>query len=150
LARFDSLMSVLGFDPADTSTDYSSQSPAALGNYLGHQLIAYGLQDGANESGSYANQHYLPVNPALIVALPGNPRIVDPNRWQPLALDTIIDQNGNVLPENITKFLSAEWGAVTPFALTTNDKTLHDRSGYTYQVYHDPGPPPMIDTMNTE
>ncbi|HTK82804.1 MAG TPA: hypothetical protein VL633_10970, partial [Bacteroidota bacterium] len=103
LARFDSLMNVLGFDPADTSTDYTTQSPAALGNYLGQQLISYGLQDGANESGSYANQHYLPVNPALIVALPGNPRIVDPNRWQPLALDTIIDQNGNVLPENITK-----------------------------------------------
>lgn len=150
LARFDSLMNVLGFDPADTSTDYTTQSPAALGNYLGQQLISYGLQDGANESGSYANQHYLPVNPALIVALPGNPRIVDPNRWQPLALDTIIDQNGNVLPENITKFLTPEWGAVTPFALTAGEKTLHNRGGYTYQVYHDPGPPPMIDTMNTE
>ena len=150
LARFDSLMNVLGYNPFDTLTDYSTQSPAALGNYIGKKLIEFGLQDGSNEQNGYAYQHYQPLNPPLIVALPGDRSILDPNRWQPLALDTIIDQNGNVLPGQITKFLSPEWGALPPFALTTNDRTDHSRDGYTWRVYDDPGPPPTIDTLDNE
>jgi hypothetical protein len=140
LARFDSLMNYLGYDTSDTSSDYTTQSPAALGNYIGGKLIEFGLQDGSNEQNNYAYLHYQPVNPPLVVVLPGDPTLVDPNRWQPLALDTIIDQGGNVIPGNITKFVSPEWGELPTFALTTNDRTLYSRDGYTYKVYDDPGP----------
>jgi len=149
LARFDSLfISELGHDTSFTSTDYSTGSPAALGNYLGQQIIAFGLQDGSNEQNAYAYQHYAPVNPPCIVVLPGDSSLIDPNRWQPLALDVFIDQNGNVIPGTTPKFLTPEWGAVTPFALTSNDRTIYNRDGYNYQVYRDPGPPPTIDTLN--
>ncbi len=39
-------------------------------------------------------------------ALPGNPDLVDPNRWQPLALDFFIDQCGNPIPGGFPPFLS--------------------------------------------
>src|SRR3990172_2283300 len=98
LVRFDSLLNVLGYNIFNTSTDYSTGSPAALGNYIAEQLIQFGLQDGANEQNDYAYLHYAPVNQPLAPELPGNPDIVDPNRWQPLALQTFIDQSGHVIP----------------------------------------------------
>ena len=148
LHRFDSLMVRFGYDSSFTSTDYSTGSPAALGNYIGAKLIEYGLQDGSNEANGYENTHYRPVNPPLIPVSPGNPRLVDPNRWQPFSLKVFIDQHGNVIPGDTTKFLSAEWGQVTPFALKALDKTTFNRDGFDYQVYHDPGPPPYIDTLD--
>jgi hypothetical protein len=149
LARFDSLMNVLGYNTAFASTDYSTGSPAALGNYIGQSIISYGLQDGSNESFNYAYLHYSPVNPPLIVKLHGDSALVDPNRWQPLALTSFVDQNGNVLPGTTPPFLTPEWGAVTPFALTSSDLTVHPRGGYNWKVYDDPGPPPLLDTLNT-
>jgi len=148
LHRFDSLMTRFGYDSSFTSDDYSAGSPAALGNYIGQKLIEYGLQDGANEANGYANTHYRPVNPPLIPAVPGNPRLIDPNRWQPFSLKVFTDQHGNVIPGDTTKFLGAEWGQVTPFALKTLDKTTFNRDGFDYQIYHDPGPPPYIDTLD--
>lgn len=146
LARFDSLLIALGYDPAFTSMDYAGGPPAALGNYIAQCLIDYGLQDGSNEAGNYAYVHYQPVNPPLLTLFPGNPSCVDPNRWQPLTLDVFIDQAGNVIPGNTPKFQSPEWGAVAPFALTAADRTIYQRDGYAYRVYHDPGPPPFLDT----
>src|SRR5690606_12269128 len=61
------LMTSLGYDAADTSVDYSSGSPAALGNHIAACYIGYGLQDGANEGDVYANKHYAPVNPPIAV-----------------------------------------------------------------------------------
>ena len=148
MAQINALMASLGYDPNFTSTDYTGGSAAALGNYIGQCIIAYGLQDGANELGLYAYQHYIPVNFPLIVALRGDSTLVDPNRWQPLTVTIFIDQGGNVIPGNTPKFLSPEWGAVTPFALTASDRTIHSRGGYNWQVYHDPGPPPLLDTLN--
>jgi uncharacterized protein DUF6851 len=147
-ARFDSLMVSLGYDTTFTSTNYATGSPGALGNYIAQGIINYGLQDGANEQNGYAYQHYSPVNNPLIVALPGDPSLTDPNRWQPLALTHFVDQNGNPVPGTTPPFLTPEWGAVTPFALTAGDRTVHNRGGYDYQVYDDPGPPPAIDTLS--
>src|SRR5205814_9429967 len=101
-----------------------------------------------NEQGQYAYQHYEPINPPLIVALRGDSTLVDPNRWQPLTVTIFIDQSGNVIPGNTPKFLTPEWGAAAPFALTANDRTVYTRSRYNYQVYDDPGPPPNLDTLN--
>jgi hypothetical protein len=148
LHRFDSLMIKFSYDTSFTSTDYSTGSPAALGNYLGDKLIEYGLQDGANEANGYANTHYQPVNPPLAPALPGNPNLIDPNRWQPFTLKLIVDQHGNVIPGDTTKFLGPEWGQVTPFALKAADRSTYNRDGFDYQVYHDPGPPAYIDTLD--
>lgn len=144
-ARFDALFAELGYDASFISTDYESGSAAALGNYIAQCLIDFGLQDGANEQGSYDNQYYRPVNPPLIPFLPGNPNISDLNRWQPLALDIFIDQSGNALPSSAPAFLSPEWGRVTPFVLSTDDLTIYQRDGQEYWAYHDPGAPPHSD-----
>ena len=146
LMRFDTLMTNLGYDVNFTSTDYSNGSYAALGNHLAENIIAYGMQDGANEANGYANQYYAPVNSSLIPMLPGNPDITDPNRWQPLTLQVFIDQAGNVYPINTPEFLSPEWGEAKAFALDAADLTINTRDGYDYHVYHDPGHPPYLDT----
>ena len=54
-----------------------------------------------------------------------------------------IDQAGNVITSQ-PPALSPEWGAVAPFSLTDADKVTHDRDGFGYNVYHDPGPPPRV------
>jgi hypothetical protein len=64
--RFNLLMQSLGYDVSVTTIDYSSGSPAALGNYLALFLINYGLQDGSNESNDYKNVFYKPVNAPLV------------------------------------------------------------------------------------
>ena len=142
----NALMSYLELDAADTDADYTDGSPSALGNYIASCYIAFGQADYANEYDDYKNKSYLPVNPALEPHLPGNPNIVDLNRWQPLALENFIDQAGNNANSE-PEFLSPEWGAVLPFALSPDDLTVYTRDGedYEYQVYHDPGTPPKID-----
>ncbi|MDX1666954.1 MAG: hypothetical protein R3350_06985, partial [Saprospiraceae bacterium] len=45
--NFDIVMNRNGYDRTFTSTDYSTGSPAALGNYLARCLIDFGLQDGS-------------------------------------------------------------------------------------------------------
>ncbi len=137
----DSLMQSLGLDTADTSLDYTKGSAAALGNYIADCYIQFGFQDGANEANDYANEWYVPVNPPIEPELPGNPNIVDLDRWQPISLSLFIDQAGNPIFSE-PEFLSPEWGQVTPFALTDADKTTYQRDGFDYEVYFDPGMPP--------
>ena len=148
LPRFDALMSDLGYDASFVSTAYESGPPAALGNYIAQSYIEFGFQDGANEQDDYANLYYTPANPSLIPELPGNPDIVDLNRWQPLTLEIFIDQSGNVHPLDTPDFLSPEWGKVAPFSLKPEDLTVYNRDGQEYWVYHDPGAPPYIDEAN--
>jgi len=149
-AMFDSLLTTLGYDTGFTSTDYAAGDPRALGNYIAQTLIDFGTTDGSNEQGGYANLHYEPVNPPLIPTLPGNPGLIDPNRWQPLTLKVFVDQSGHVFPISTPAFLSPEWGQVKPFSLQPRELTVHPRDGYDYWAFHDPGPPPMIDTTDTE
>ncbi len=148
LPRLDSLLAALGYDPANTATNYATGSPAALGNYIAQSFIDFGLQDGSNEQNNYAYVDYQPFNPSLIPVLPGNPDCIDPNRWQPLTLEVFIDQAGNVVPGNTPKFIGPEWGQVSPFALAPGDLKVYDRDGFLYCVYHDPGSPPLLDTLN--
>jgi len=143
-ARYAGLMQDLGYDPSNESRAYETGDPAALGNYIADCVIAFGLQDGANEAGGYANQYYRPANPPLNPELPGNNQLLDPNRWQPLSFDLFIDQSGNPVPASTPEFVSPEWGDVVPFALASTDLTVYQRGGHAYRVYHDPGPPPMM------
>lgn len=146
IGNLNNLMMQLGYDTGFSSTNYASGIPAALGNYIAQELINFGYQDGSNQQNDYGNEFYQPVNPPLVTNFPGNPDILDPNRWQPLTLDVFIDQSGNEIPFNTPDFLSPEWGEVTPFALQEEDLTFHTRNGDVYWTYHDPGPPPYIDT----
>ena len=142
----NALMSFLELEPDDQDSDYSDGSPSALGNYIAACYIAFGQVDYANEYDDYKNKSYQPVNLALEPHKPGNPNIVDLNRWQPLALENFIDQAGNDANSE-PEFLSPEWGSVLPFALTPVDLSVYTREeeDYEYQVYHDPGAPPKID-----
>ena len=148
LASFDSLMTDLGYDKDFTSTDYSSGSAAALGNYLGQKLIEFGLQDGSNEQGGYKNRYYKPINSPLIPVVSGTNGMEDPNHWQPMILELFIDQSGHVFPFDTTRCLSPEWGQVVPFALRQEDLTIYQRDAFDYWVFHDPGIPPYLDTLN--
>jgi hypothetical protein len=142
----------LGYNTSITSTDYSDGDAAKLGNYIAAQYIAYGNQDGSNQLLNYSNQYYIPINPSLLPVFSGNPNMIDINRWQPLNLANFVDQNGFPgLPTPAA--LSHEWGNVKPFSLTEADKTVQYRDGNFWNVYKDPGPPPMLmpgDTASLE
>lgn len=140
MPALDALMDSLGYDKDYYST--TGNNPAALGNRVALTVLFNGINDGANEQNGYINQYYLPINDPLLPDFPGNPEIVDQNRWQPLALEWFKDQGGNIIVEGYPEFLSPEWGIVTPFALSQDDLTVYNRDGFDYWVYHDPGPPP--------
>lgn len=122
LASFDDLMERLGYDPSFTSTE--GNSPAAVGNRVARTVIEFGLGDGSNQAGNFADTTgYAPVNPPLDVTASGA-TLNDANRWQPL----IVGGSEQV-------FLTPHWGDVASFAMT--------RSGPD-SVYHDPGRPPQL------
>ena len=147
--RFDLIMNQLGYDIDNISLDYTLGDPAALGNYIAEQIINYGKIDGSREQTSYDNAYYTPVNNPLPPTFPGNFTIEDPNRWQPLALTSFIDQSGNPIDGDVIDFLNPEWGNVTPFALTNADLTINQRDGNNFLVYNDPQAPPYIDASNS-
>ncbi|MBU2928808.1 FG-GAP-like repeat-containing protein [Winogradskyella psychrotolerans] len=145
-ARFDLLMDKLGYNMTYSSLLYENGRAAALGNYVAQTLIDYGLQDGSREASGYNNAYYEPVNAPYALDLLTHPPINDPNRWEPLSLETYIDQSGNIIDGSVPPFLSPEWGNVSSFALTDEDKIAYDRDGDIYNVYHDPSDPPYIST----
>lgn len=144
LPVFDALMDTLGYDKFYTGTVGSS--PAAVGNRCAIAILAFGLGDGANEQGGYVNQYYEPINEPLLPDFPGNPKLTDPNRWQPLALEWFKDQSGNIIIGGYPECLSPEWGIVTSFSFKPEDANIYQRDGFDYWVFHDPGPPPYLGT----
>ncbi|MFK7833004.1 MAG: FG-GAP-like repeat-containing protein [Winogradskyella sp.] len=145
-AKFDLIMEKLGYDINVSSLLYQFGNAAALGNYVGQTIIDFGLQDGSREATGYDNAYYEPVNvPYALDANAGvNPPINNLNRWQPLALNIFIDQGGNIVDEDTPPFLSPEWGNVSAFALTDEDKVTYQRDGNDYHVFLDPSDPPYI------
>lgn len=142
LPAFDAEMAALGLDPNFISENLED-GPAALGNLIASEMIAFGLQDGSNEHLNYENVDYVPVNPALDLSAPGNPGLIDPNAWQPLAIPVFVDQAGNVLSET-PGFQGAEWGNVLPFALDDSVRTTIMRDSVNYNLYMDCGAPPYF------
>jgi hypothetical protein len=131
LAEFDGLMGALCYPTARTKV--RGDDPTALGNRIARTILRAGERDGSNEAGGYVPSDYETVNEPLIVIQPGT-QMVDPNRWQPLALEVSISQNGQILPVGPQKNLSPHWGRVSTFAL------MPDAEG----VPIDPGPPPRL------
>ena len=148
LPAYDAEMARLGYSPTMTTT--LGNTPAAIGNRIAARVLEFGLNDGANESGGYASRVYAPVNPALVPALPGNPNIVDLNRWQPLGLSFFVDQNGFPVVGGYPPFLTPEWGKVVPFAMGAGDRTMRERNGSRWPVWNDPGPPPRLGTSEAD
>lgn len=142
LPAYENLMVSLGLDP--TNDTLLGNSPAAVGNRIAEAYIQFGLADSSNEVNDYENLEYEPINPALYPDEPGNPDLVFPNRWQPLGFEEFVDQSGNVIEGGIPPFLSPEWGAVVPFSLQPDQRTVYERDGSDWSVYLDPGAPPLL------
>jgi Domain of unknown function (DUF6851) len=133
-ATFDELvatMESLCYRIDFTSTE--GDSPAALGNRIARAVIDAGRDDGSLEPRRYIDTTYRPANQPLVVTDPGA-RMVDPNRWQPLALAQIVTQNGLPIPGNVQRFVGPQWGRVAGFALPASTDGLPV----------DPGPPPRL------
>jgi hypothetical protein len=143
MPKVDQLMATLGYDISFTGTNYELGDAAALGNHIAECYIAYGFVDGSNEANNYASTVYKPLGPPLEPEKPGNPTVVDLDRWQEIKLTLSIDQNGNIVSA-VRPFIAPEWGNVQPFAMTAADRTQCQRSGFNFPVYMDPGPPPGI------
>jgi len=147
--RYDDLMVELGYSP-----DFESavgNDPRAVGNRIANAYIQFGLDDGSNEANDYANQYYRPLNAPLFPEESGTNAIGTPDRWQPLSLQTFIDQSGHTRPYGeYPAFLGPEWGNVSPFSLREDQKTTYvNEFGHAYNTYLDPGPPPMLN-LNSE
>ncbi len=128
-------MTALGYDPAVMTT--SGPSPAAVGNRVAASVLAFGLQDGANETGNYADvTGYEPVNAPLELLI-DELYITDPNRWQPLLFGTnSLTQNGQPA-DMIQTFVGPHWGYVKAMGLDG------PRSAGVYDHF-DPGQPPQL------
>ena len=148
LASFDARMDELGYDREFRST--AEDSPAALGNRIARTVLEFGAADNSNEEGGFANRYYTPLNPPLVPPRPGNPNLLDLNRWQPLALEFFVDQNGLLFLGGFPEALSPEWGQVGAFALHSSDLSIFQRDDFDYWVFHDPGPPPLMGTSTEE
>ncbi|MBB48993.1 MAG: hypothetical protein CMJ33_10760 [Phycisphaerae bacterium] len=144
MPAYDALMDDLGYDKSYTGT--VGNTPATWGNRIAASYLFYGFTDGSNEGNDFENTFYQPVNEPLVVALPGNPTLTNPARWQPLTLDFFIDQAGNIVPGATPAFLAAEWGLVKGFAIAEPDITIRERDGEFWPVVHDPGPPSELGT----
>jgi hypothetical protein len=140
----DALMDSFGYDTSYKNAFYQNGNPAALGNYIAQQLIAFGLQDGSNEANGYENRFYEPLNSPLNTDVSGNEGMEFPNHWQPLRVENYVDQGGNIIPGGQPPFLGPEWGQVTPFSLSEETLTIYPTPEFDYYVYNDPGPPPFI------
>jgi Domain of unknown function (DUF6851)/VCPO second helical-bundle domain len=118
---FDPLMSRLGYDAGDHSTDTST--PTGIGNVAAQAVLDFRHRDGANQLGdepggapgvAYSDYTgHQPANEPMDIRMPFDPTTVhDPNAWQPLRYQ---DASGSVVTPG---FVGAHWQNVTTFALT--------------------------------
>jgi hypothetical protein len=139
LSEFADVMDSLCYPMAATTTE--GDSPAALGNRIAAAVLAYGLTDGSNQAGGYADPDYKPVNAPLVVAKPGT-TMSDPNRWQPLQLEHMISQNGIPVVNGVQQAVGPHWGRVKGFALPA--------AASAGAAPIDPGPPPRLGDPATD
>lgn len=124
-------MTVLGYDTNVTTT--AGDSPAAVGNRAAAAILSFAIDDGSLETNDYEDASYVATNEPLILLNSGT-TLIDPNRWQPLAFDVAITQNGQEADE-IQIHLGSQWYKVRPFALSRTTPN---------GPYLDPGAPPYV------
>lgn len=106
-ARFDQLMTSLGYNPSDRSIDIAT--PAGVGNVAAQAVLSFRHQDNSNQlgdihPGAYSDYtNYRLVNTANVLKNPGF--------WQPL---TLPDRQTSWQAQ---QFACAHWANVTPFAI---------------------------------
>ena len=133
LAALRQQMIDLGYNPDDHST--VGDSPSALGNRIFEAIRDWGLTDGSNEANDYEPDNgYTTVNLPLIIKITGTD-LFQPNRWQPLAFDFFVTQNGIPIGTLVQEFLGPHWGQVTSFAVQPPAPG---------QLHIDPGLPPQL------
>lgn len=134
------LMEALCLDRTDRSVD--GNSPSAVGNRIAELYLEAGLSDGANEADGYLDPDYEPANPPLTVVEAGA-AMNDPNRWQPLQIESMISQNGIPVENGVQEFIDSHWGGVSGFALPAGPFDPPN-------VPIDPGPPPYLGDAETD
>ena len=132
-----STMALLCLLPGYTSAE--GDDPAALGNRIAAAVLERGATDGSLEESRHVDAEYLPANEPLVVAEPGA-EMADPNRWQPLALDRQLSQNGLPIPGQVQTFIGPHWGHVGGFALPESERGTPV----------DPGAPPRLGDRETD
>jgi hypothetical protein len=136
--QLEAVMASLCYRHDYEATD--GDSPAALGNRIAAAVIEAGREDGALENERYVDTSYTPANDPLLVSDSGTV-MRDPNRWQPLALEEQLSQNGLPIPGSVQTIIGPHWGHVTSFAMPASPEGLPI----------DPGPPPLLgDTESDE
>ncbi len=118
IATFDALMSELGYNVANQSTD--ATTPAGIGNRMAAALLAFRHADGSNQLGEdpngtlgvpySSNADYEPVNEV--------DNIIEIEFWTPerVPIDAVPGTE-----ERIQSFLTPQWGNVTPFGTETGE-----------------------------
>ncbi|MBL8952799.1 MAG: vanadium-dependent haloperoxidase [Myxococcaceae bacterium] len=123
----------VGFDPA---VEPPVGSALAFGRSVGRAWLTTFANDGSNEQDNYKDTTgYMSPNPALVTDEPGA-EMNDPAAWQPLNLSVAVAQNGLILASGVQGYIGAQWGGVTPFALTRASPSV---------PWVDPGPGPVFD-----
>jgi hypothetical protein len=108
-ADFRTLLSNMGYDPDDATTDPAS--PTGVGNQAAAAVLAFRATDGSNQANGYADTiGYVPVNTP--------DQVNDPFRWQPLRHP---NASGAIV---VQKYLTPHWGYITPFAMTSPNQFL--------------------------
>jgi hypothetical protein len=118
---FDPLMTELGYDPGDRSTNGSDA--AGVGNLAAQAVLEFRHRDGANQLGDepgglpgvpYSDYTgFQPSNaPMDLTAEFDATTVHDPDHWQPLRYR---DGSGELVTP---RFVGAQWLHVTPFALS--------------------------------
>jgi len=139
---FDNVMSNLSYDPNNTTI--VGDTPAAIGNRIANQILTSQLSDGSNEANGYVdNTGYSPTNVPMLVDHPSltGPQaevLANPNRWQPLYLESSFLQNG-LVGQSLQTYVGPHWGNVETFALgRKNNPGPHSWSAI------EPGAPPQL------
>lgn len=105
-ALFDTLLTELGFNANNTTTDTSTA--AGIGNVSAEALMQFRRNDGSNQLNGYAdNTDYAPINS-------NHNNIVDLEKWT--AEYVPIES-----PNSLQSFLTPQWSVLTPFALESPD-----------------------------
>ena len=120
--------------------EVEGDNPAALGNRTAQTIIDGSIDDGSNEVNDFEWPAYEPVNESMLVIAAGT-EMNDPNRWQPLAFEDMVTQNGLELDVAEQEFVTPHWGFVTPFALEPDPPD---------GVPIDPGPPPYLNDPESD
>lgn len=134
---FESTMLALGYTPPYSGAGL--ETPAGVGEETARRVLLWCLSDRSNFQDAFSQitspvfpELYEPVNAAdpQSPSAPGGSQF-DPNRWQPLRVPngTLRDADGNPIVDNADPstytdqtFVTAHWGAVRPFALTSGDQ----------------------------